>query len=84
MLGEVHLERGESQAAHSALKRSLRILVDLHSEYEAAKTKLSLARLALKTGKSVNRKELDQAIQTFQKLGAQVDLADALQIEDEL
>ena len=51
---------------------------------EAAKTKLSLARLALQAGKSVNRKEIDQAIQTFQKLGAQVDLAGALQIEDEL
>ena len=54
------------------------------SNKAAAKTKLTLARMALQTGKPVNRKDLDQAIQTFQKLGAQVDLAEALQIEGEL
>jgi tetratricopeptide (TPR) repeat protein len=80
VLGQIHLARGEWGPAEAALRQSLRALKRLNSEYEAAKTELSLARLAMETG-SISMHEaqdhLAQAIETFERLGAQADLAEA-------
>jgi len=78
MLGQVHLARNEWELARAALRHSLQILDGLN-EYEAAKTKLSLARAMIETGLTTDeaRAYLAQAIQTFEKLGAQADLAEA-------
>jgi tetratricopeptide (TPR) repeat protein len=86
MLGQVHLARGEWEPAKAALHQSLQILSDLNSEYEAAKTMLSLARLARESGSISDeaREYLMQAIKTFEKLGAQADLVEAQGLEQEL
>lgn len=84
VLGDIHLARGEYDAAGEALNQSLEILKGLDSEYEAAKTVLSLFRLALETEGEVDQRQLDQAIRTFQKLEAQVDLVEAMQLQDQL
>jgi len=76
MLGQVHLARNEWELAGAALRHSLQILDGLN-EYEAAKTKLSLASLKMETGPTTDeaRAYLAQAINTFEKLGAKADLA---------
>jgi len=86
MLGRVHVARTEWELAEAALRQSLHILDGLN-EYEAAKTKLSLARLMTKTGSTETdeaRTLLAQAITTFEKLGAQADLAEAQALDMEL
>ena len=88
-LGQVHLARGEWEPAEAALSQSLQILTDLGSGYEIAKTQLLLVRLAIESG-SVSDMEDDardylaQALQTFERLGAQVDLAEARDLERQL
>ncbi|MEE8390984.1 MAG: hypothetical protein V3S14_09350 [Anaerolineae bacterium] len=87
MLGQVHLARGEREPAEATLHQSLQILSDLNSEYEAAKTKLSLVRLAMETDVAVTeegREYLTQAIKVFEKLGVQADLAAARELERRL
>lgn len=74
VLGQVHLARGERELAAAALRQSLQILTDLHSEYEAAKAMLSLARLTLEDDLPAARAQLEQVIHTFERLGAQADL----------
>ncbi|MDY7077183.1 MAG: tetratricopeptide repeat protein [Chloroflexota bacterium] len=86
VLGQVHLARGELEPAEAALHQSLDILSDLNSKYEATKTKLALVRLVLETGLTPDiqgeaQSYLVQAIQTFEKLGAQTDLAEAQSLE---
>jgi tetratricopeptide (TPR) repeat protein len=81
MLGRVHMARDEWEPAEVVLRQSLEILGDLNSEYEIAKTRLCLARLALETGATEEgQAHLAQAIQTFEKLGAQADLAAAREV----
>jgi tetratricopeptide (TPR) repeat protein len=84
ILGEIYVARGEFIAAEDSLKESLRILTELNSEFDAAKTVLALTRLELQLGKIVDRNLIEGAIQTFQKLGAQVDLASANELADQL
>lgn len=74
ILGEVHMGRDEPEDAGIALQRSLRILSDLNSEYEAAKTMLVLTCLDLDAGESVDRRRLEHAIQIFTNLDARADL----------
>jgi tetratricopeptide (TPR) repeat protein len=82
ILGQVHMAQGEKELAETALRRSLQILTDLNSEYEAAKTVLPLVSLGLEyDGTTVDRAQLEQAIQTFERLGAQADLAQARALE---
>ena len=76
-LGEVHLNRNDYDEADTALRKSLQILTDLNSEYEAAKTMLLLIRLQLDMDLEVDREQLENAIQTFEKLGAQANLEEA-------
>jgi tetratricopeptide (TPR) repeat protein len=77
ILGEILWARGEPEEAESALLQSLHILTELESEYEAAKTRLSLARLwSIRNAASV-QEYLHLAINSFQKMGAKADLARA-------
>ena len=89
ILGQVHLARGEWEPAEAALHQSLEILSDLKSEYEAAKTELSLVHLAMETDWASDtldeaRAYLARAIQIFERLGAQVDLTEARDLERRL
>jgi anti-anti-sigma factor len=87
VLGRVHLARGEDEPAEAALRQSLQIFSDLDSEYEAARTRLSLVHLAVETGSipmDKTRAHLAQAIPVFEKLGAQADLAEARKLERQL
>jgi flagellin-specific chaperone FliS len=83
-MGEIHLATGDYQAARSDLDKSLQILTELDSAHDAAQTKIALAQLALQVGGPVDQEQLKEAINTFQKLGAQVDLTKALEIEDQI
>jgi tetratricopeptide (TPR) repeat protein len=88
-LGQVHLARGEWEPAEAALYQSLQILTDLGSEYEIAKTQLLLIRLAVESGSVADREDemrdyLAQAVQTFERLDAQVDLTEARDLERQL
>jgi predicted ATPase len=87
VLGRVHLARGEDEPAEAALRQSLQIFSDLDSEYEAARTRLSLVHLAVEAGSvpmDETRAHLAQAIPVFEKLGAQADLAEARKLERQL
>jgi tetratricopeptide (TPR) repeat protein len=83
VLGEVEMARGDRDAAEDALLRSLRILNELNSEYEEAKTKLSLARLGLLSKNDESYATyLAEAIEAFDKLGAKADLKVARGLEE--
>jgi tetratricopeptide (TPR) repeat protein len=81
ILGEVYQARREFEDAEKYLKHSLRILTDLDSEYEAAKTMLSLAYLAFEREETSEKNLLDQAIDTLKRLGAQADLERAVDLK---
>ena len=83
-LGMIHLARGEDNPAEVALEKSLKILDDLNSEYESAKTKLVLGRLFSQGDPAKAVAHLHQATKTFEKLGAQADLAEVRGLEAEL
>jgi tetratricopeptide (TPR) repeat protein len=84
ILGEVHQARGEFEEAEISLEHSLRTLVDLNSEYEAARTMLSLAYLAFDREEMPDKNQLDQAIETLKKLGAKADLERAEDLKKQL
>ncbi len=84
LLGQIHLADAALQLAEEALNASLAMLCRLNNEHEIAKTKLALARLGL-TAKPMSRNKmrthLQEAIKTFEKLGARVDLAQAVALK---
>ena len=95
ILGQVRLGRGEMGQAEAALRHSLQILGELNSDYEAARTKLSLARLGVERhlAEPAERRQtlaaetaawLEQARHTFEKLGAAADLAEAHALQTRL
>jgi tetratricopeptide (TPR) repeat protein len=86
MLGQVHLARGEWEPAEVTLRQSLQILSDLNSEYEVARTRLALVRLAAESDSISGeaRSYLAQAIETFERLGAKADLSAARELEREV
>jgi class 3 adenylate cyclase/tetratricopeptide (TPR) repeat protein len=91
VLGQFYLLRNEWGVAEAALDKSLAILNDLNSEYEAAKTMLAKVCLAMarRPAKATQpqlqpRQDLRQAIEIFEKLGAQADLAEALAVQERL
>ena len=83
VLGDIKLAQGEQQVAGQVLNRSLEILNELNSDYEAARTVLSITRLAMQKGEDADQEQFEKAIGTFQKLEAQVDLAEALLLQDQ-
>ncbi len=84
VLGQVHVARGKTAPAETALRQSLQILTELNSEFEVAKTVVSLAGLASNGGSAPGRAQLAQAIHTFERLGADADLARARAVEARL
>ncbi len=87
VLGRVHLVRREDEPAEAALRQSLQIFSDLDSKYAAAKTQLSLVRLAVETGTipaDETRTLLSQTIPIFEELNARVDLDEARDLERRL
>lgn len=84
VLGEIQIARGELEEAESTLDESLRLLCELGSDYEAAKTVLSILELAIARGVDTDRGELAQARETFSSLGAKVDLAKLSASEQQL
>ena len=84
ILGEVYKARKEFEDAEIALKHSLRILTDLNSEYEAAKTMLSIAYLAFEREEMVDRQQLDQAIEILKMIGAKIDVGRAEELKKQL
>lgn len=83
VLGEVDLVMGDYDSAKIALQQSLNLLNELKSEYEAAKTKLALARLAMQMQKP-SQEKLAEVLRTFAKLGALEDLRQAKVLEKQL
>jgi class 3 adenylate cyclase len=73
--GATGLQEGDTQAAIVALERALRLWRDIDFPYEAARTRLLLARAHLKDGDPGRaRMELEAARSTFERLGAVLDL----------
>jgi len=84
LLGQIHMANAVPQLAAEALSNSLDMLSTLNNEHEIARTKLALARLAL-TEESASTDQaqtyLREAVETFEKLGARVDLAQAMALQ---
>ncbi|MFC1996127.1 tetratricopeptide repeat protein [Chloroflexota bacterium] len=83
LMGLIQTVFREIDLAEQSLQRSQKVLDELGSEYEAAKTTIALANLALKKGSEIDLDHLDAAIQTFNKLGAQADLEQAQTLRDQ-
>jgi tetratricopeptide (TPR) repeat protein len=77
ILGLIHVHEGDYDQAEMILYQSKNILVDIGSEYEAAKTVLELTSLLLRMGKEIDREQLVAVIETFENLDAKTDLARA-------
>jgi hypothetical protein len=85
VLGEIHVAQGELALAGEALRQSLLLLAGAGSDYETARTRLSLARLAAREGSTATaRMHLRQAIEVFRRLGARIDLAQSSAVEAQL
>jgi predicted ATPase/phosphoribosyl 1,2-cyclic phosphodiesterase/anti-anti-sigma regulatory factor len=83
-LGEIHMASAAPHLATEALHTSLDMLGHLNNEHEIARTKLALARLtATVETRSPDQAQiyLREAIATFEKLGARVDLTKALALQ---
>jgi len=87
-LGRVHMVRREWEPAEAALSRALNVLSRLRCEYELSRVRLSLAYLALDSspegvvqiGRGEAADHLTRAMQTFERLGARVELLKALEL----
>ncbi|MGB3703612.1 MAG: tetratricopeptide repeat protein, partial [Anaerolineales bacterium] len=77
VLGEIYLQQGNYEQAQEKLQEALSMLEELGSDYEAAKTVLVMARLALAEGGDFDRAQLEQAYLTFQALGAKAEIEQA-------
>lgn len=74
--GSVSLARDDPEAAMRPLRQALRLWQDTNARYEAARTRVLLARAYSATGDADGAKhELGQAGSTFDQLGARVDAA---------
>lgn len=74
VLGEIYRAWGKPEAAESALNQSLQILMEVESEYEAARTQLSLAHLWSTKDTLTAQALLQEARQRFANMGAKADL----------
>ena len=74
--GSVSLARGDAEASMRPLRQALRLWQDTNARYEAARTRLLLARAYAATGDDDGaRHELGQAGSVFDQLGARIDAA---------
>ena len=74
ILGRAQIAQGDREAAEASLQKSLQLLLELDSEFEAAKTRHHLAQLRASERPEESREELLKAIETFRKLDAKADL----------
>ncbi len=83
-LGEIHRLRGETARAEAVLRRGLSVLTEVDSQFEAAKTQLSLARLLAHDRCTEARDYLLLAVAVFERLGARADRDQARLLLEEL
>lgn len=81
ILGQLYVQQANFEASDAALSKSLEILQALNSEYEIAKTALSLATLYQGVNQTQANQHLQQAMATFKRLGAEADLTEALALQ---
>ena len=74
VLGLVQMENGQKKLAEISLQRSLRILTELNSTYEIAKTNVAFGLLWQNENPAAAKRYLQVAIETFRSLGAKTDL----------
>jgi tetratricopeptide (TPR) repeat protein len=85
ILGEVLLDLGEIDSGEEKLTDSLNRLIEIESDYEAARARVSLARLRIRQQKFDGAREyLEISKDTFTKSGAEVDLQITLDLLKEL
>ncbi len=78
VLGSIQYARGQIEDAEAQLQQSVRILQDLSSSYEVARAVIQLSSLYADQGDEVQAARLrQQAIAIFERLGAELDLAQA-------
>jgi class 3 adenylate cyclase/predicted ATPase len=77
ILGEIQMQRNELEDAEITANQSLEILEELNSDYEAAKSVVTLAAIAISRETTFDRPALARALDTFQKLGAKADAEEA-------
>lgn len=77
VLGLIQLAQGQKKPAEISLQRSLKILTELNSTYEIAKTNVAFGLLWQKDSTAAAKQKLQEAIKTFQTLGAKTDLRHA-------
>ncbi len=78
VLGDVYRARGDYGESEIAFTEGLHILLNLGAEYEIARTRFSIARLAQQAPSAFScQEELTRALQTFERLGAAVYLEQA-------
>jgi tetratricopeptide (TPR) repeat protein len=86
VLGQIRHAQGNYEQAHVALRQSFDTLTQISNDYELARTKLALAELyrlyPIESG--LDKAYLEQAMTTFEHLGAKADLIHALAIKHEL
>lgn len=81
VMGSIYHIQGRLKEAEAQLQQSLRLLEELESPYEAARTAIQLAALHANQGDETKAARLRrQAIATFERLGAELDLAQAKQV----
>ncbi len=74
VLGLVQMAQKQQKPAEISLRRSLKILTDLNSTYEIAKTNVAFGQLWQNEKPTAARQKLNDAISTFKALGAKPDL----------
>lgn len=84
VLGGIHLKQGDYDQAQKSLHEALDILEELGSDYEAAKTVLVMAHLALEQRKDFDRIKLEQACMTFKELDAKADIEQAKSLLEQI
>jgi hypothetical protein len=83
VLGDLYRAQSHLKEAEVELEQSLCILEELESPYEAARTTLALALLRADQGDETESGRLrQQAIAIFERLGADLDVAQARNPQD--
>ncbi len=82
-LGKVNAVQDAFDAAEEYLLQSVAILEEVGDEYERARSQLSLAQLYVEKGEpEAGREPLAASIATFERLGAEMDLSTARELQE--
>jgi tetratricopeptide (TPR) repeat protein len=75
VLGSIYRAQGRLEESKASFEHSLRILDELESPYQVARTAIQLAALHAERGDETQATSLrEQAVATFERLGAELDL----------